>query len=258
MQGCIPLSASSPWRHLLGGCGNHCLLQQLSVPRWLNPAVVGWGQVLVSCSPPRGWGCRRLGVASHLGPWAPRGAVSHSCAGETLWAPTEDGQNLASSISRELPEPVNPCIAERGGTPANILEDLVMIDASEKHYPKQFPHDLGSQRHFETLWDTWGTLISRCFSHGESGRNARASSRAPNSVRPLPGEEITRAGDNFARALAKIPLGFSLCGLARTSAAPKFIYFALGVEWTWSGSEQLPLIVCFISPPPPPSIGIFI
>lgn len=101
--------------------------------------------------PPRGWGCRRLGVASHLGPWAPRGAVSHSCAGETLWAPTEDGQNLASSISRELPEPVNPCIAERGGTPANILEDLVMIDASEKHYPKQFPHDLGSQRHFETL-----------------------------------------------------------------------------------------------------------
>lgn len=100
--------------------------------------------------PSWGPGCRRLGAASHLNPWALCEALSQSCAGETLWAPTEDGQNLACSISRELPEPVNPYIAERGGTPANILEDLVMIDASEKHYPKHFPHDSGSQRHFET------------------------------------------------------------------------------------------------------------
>lgn len=67
MQGCIALSASSPWRHLLGGCGNHCLLQQLSV---LNPAVVGWGQVLVSRSPPGdraagGWGLHPTSIPGH-------------------------------------------------------------------------------------------------------------------------------------------------------------------------------------------------
>lgn len=39
-------------------------------------------------------------------------------------------------------------------------------------------------------------------------------------------------------------LGFSLLGLADVSATLKLIYFALGVEWTWSGSNQLLPIVC--------------
>lgn len=42
-------------------------------------------------------------------------------------------------------------------------------------------------------------------------------------------------------------LGFSLLGLAHITSAYKFLYSALGAEWTWSGSNQLLLIVCLIS-----------
>lgn len=42
-------------------------------------------------------------------------------------------------------------------------------------------------------------------------------------------------------------LSFSLLGLAHITSAYKFLYFALGAELTWSGSNQLLLIVCLIT-----------
>lgn len=48
------------------------------------------------------------------------------------------------------------------------------------------------------------------------------------------------------QGLLQKSLGFSLLGLAHITAAYKFLYFALGAEWTWSGSNQLLLIVCLI------------
>lgn len=93
--------------------------------------------------------------------------------------------------------PVNPYISERGGTQTHILEDLVVIDAAEKHYPKHFPHDLGNQRHFELLWDKWETLISRCFSRRDSDMSFYQQSSCGVSL--LSSDRITWAGGNFAR-----------------------------------------------------------
>lgn len=42
-------------------------------------------------------------------------------------------------------------------------------------------------------------------------------------------------------------LCFSPLGLAHITSAYKFLYFALGAELTWSGSNQLLLIVCLIT-----------
>lgn len=52
-------------------------------------------------------------------------------------------------------------------------------------------------------------------------------------------------------------LGFSLLGLAHIAAASKSINFALGVEKTCAGSNQLLLTVCLVSLPSAPKYKDF-